>query len=167
MYLVLRRCRLSSCSSCFWWRHIDVRVTESKWLHLVVYHHVWWVLLDPCVQESVPVWLPATWCHLARHDVDVWGYFSCTRGREVLWRLLACHLCRCEVWGEHARLSTSELRISSSVSFGQTDAMGAAWSQSPEWGAVAVFSLARSTSELSDMAIRSTIDFMTGPSHAI
>ena len=44
--------------------------------------------------------------------------------------------------------------------------MEAAWSQFPEWEAVAIFSLAWSTSELADRAIRSTIDFMTGPSQA-
>ena len=42
--------------------------------------------------------------------------------------------------------------------------MGGAWNQSPELEATAAFSLAWSTSELSDRAIRFTIDFMTGPS---
>ena len=44
--------------------------------------------------------------------------------------------------------------------------MEAEWSQSPELEAVAALSLARSTSELADRAIRSTIDFMTGSSQA-
>ena len=83
--------------------------------------------------------------------------------------LASASLPHIQVWGKHVQtpnLWATAIRISSPVSFSSTDAMGAAWSQSLKWGAVAAFSLARSTSELADTAIRSTIDFMTGPFQA-
>ena len=88
---VLRRCRLSRCSPCFQWRHIDVRVSVgikngdvpcerfafrprdksgSIWSFTTICDESCWFLV--C---RVPVWLPARLCHLALHDVDVWGTF--------------------------------------------------------------------------------------------
>ena len=63
-------------------------------------------------------------------------------------------------------LCATDMRISSSESLRPTVAMGAAWSQSPECGAEAALSPARSMSVSAAETILSIIEFTTGPSQA-